>query len=53
MMLGGFAVMLGCVLVMFGGLVMVLDACVVAHVSLPVLPCENTTPVYAGGLTLC
>jgi hypothetical protein len=36
MMLGGFAVMLGCVLVMFGGLVMVLDACMVAHVSLPV-----------------
>lgn len=36
MMFGGFAVMLGCVLVVFGGLVMVLDACVVAHVSLPV-----------------
>jgi hypothetical protein len=35
-MLGGFAVMLRCVLVMFGGLVMVLDACVVAHDSLPV-----------------
>jgi hypothetical protein len=31
MMLGGFAVMLRRVLVMFGGLVMVLDACVVAH----------------------
>jgi hypothetical protein len=27
-------VMLGCVLVVFGGLVMVLDACVVAHVWL-------------------
>jgi hypothetical protein len=36
MMLGGFAVMLRCVLVMFGGLVMMLDACVVAHDSLPV-----------------
>jgi hypothetical protein len=34
--LGGFAVMLRCVLVMFGSLVMVPDACVVAHVSLPV-----------------
>jgi hypothetical protein len=36
MMLGGFAVMLRRVLVVFGGLVMVLDACVVAHDSLPV-----------------
>jgi hypothetical protein len=36
MVFGGFAVMLGCVLVVFGGLVMVLNACVVAHVSLPV-----------------
>jgi uncharacterized membrane protein len=36
MMLGGFAMMLGCVLVVFGGLVMVLNACMVAHVSLPV-----------------
>jgi hypothetical protein len=34
--LGGFAVMLRRVLVVFGGLVMVLDACVVAHDSLPV-----------------
>ena len=33
--LGGFAVMLGGMFVVFGGLVMVvLDACVVAHVSL-------------------
>jgi hypothetical protein len=36
MMLGGFAVMLCCVLVVFGGLVVVLDACVVVHISLPV-----------------
>ena len=50
---GGFAVMFRRVLVVFGGLVMVLNACVVAHVSLPVRPCENTTPVYAAGLTLC
>jgi hypothetical protein len=35
-MLGGFAVMLRRVLVVFGGLVMVLDACVVAHGALPV-----------------
>jgi hypothetical protein len=34
--LGGFAVMLRRVLVVFGGLVMVLDACVVAHGALPV-----------------
>ena len=33
---GGFAVMLRRVLVMLGGLVMVLDACVVAHGVLPV-----------------
>jgi hypothetical protein len=33
--LGGFAVMLGSVFVMFGRLVMVVDACVIAHVSLP------------------
>jgi hypothetical protein len=36
MMLGGFAMMLCRLLVVFGGLVMVLDACVVGHVSLPV-----------------
>jgi hypothetical protein len=36
MVLGGFAVMLGSMLVMLGGLVMVmLDACVVAHISSP------------------
>jgi hypothetical protein len=38
MMLGGFTMVLGCVLVMFGGLVMVLDACVVAHVFSPGWP---------------
>jgi hypothetical protein len=36
MMLGGFAVVLRCVLVVFGGLMVVLDACVVVHISLPV-----------------
>jgi hypothetical protein len=35
-MLGGFAMMFRRMLVVFGGLVMVLNACVVAHVSLPV-----------------
>jgi hypothetical protein len=38
MMLGGFTMVLGCVLVMFGSLVMVLDACVVAHVFSPGWP---------------
>jgi hypothetical protein len=41
MMFGGFAVMLGCMLVVFGGLVMVINACVVAHVSLPVRPVKT------------
>ncbi len=45
MMLGSFTVVLRRVLVMFGGLVMVLDACVVTHVALPVRQCENTMPV--------
>jgi len=36
MMLGGFAVMLGRVLVMFGGFVMMLHALMLAHISLPV-----------------
>ncbi len=35
MMFRGFAVVLRRLLVMFGGLVMVLNACVVAHVFLP------------------
>jgi hypothetical protein len=38
---GGFAVVLRCLLVVFGGLVMVLDACVVSHISLPV-QCEGS-----------
>jgi hypothetical protein len=38
MMRGGFTMVLGCVLVMFGSLVMVLDACVVAHVFSPGWP---------------
>jgi hypothetical protein len=38
MMLGGFAMVLGCVLVMFGSLVMMVDACVVAHVFSPGWP---------------
>jgi hypothetical protein len=36
MVLGGFAVMLGRVLVMFGGFVMMLHALMLAHISLPV-----------------
>ena len=38
---GGFAVVLCCLLVVFGGLVMVLDACVVSHISLPA-QCEGS-----------
>jgi hypothetical protein len=38
---GGFPVVLRCSLVVFGGLVMVLDACVVSHISLPV-QCETS-----------
>ena len=41
MVLGSFAVVLRCLLVVFGGLVMVLDACVVSHNSLPV-QCEGS-----------
>jgi hypothetical protein len=36
MVLGGFAVMPGRVFVMLGGLVMMLDALVLAHILLPV-----------------
>jgi hypothetical protein len=50
---GGFAVMLGRVLVVFGGLVMVLYACMVAHICSPGSSCENTPPVYVTNLTLC
>jgi hypothetical protein len=38
MMLGGFAMVLGCMFVMFGSLVMMVDACVVAHVCSPGWP---------------
>ena len=41
MVLGGFAVMPGGMLVVFGSLLMVLDACVVSHNSLPV-QCEKS-----------
>jgi hypothetical protein len=41
MMLGGFAVMLRRMFVVFGGLVMMLDACVFAHGALPV-GCEKS-----------
>ena len=50
-MFGGFAVMLRRMLVVFGGLVMVLDACVIAHDSLPVVGEVRT--VYAAQLTIC
>jgi hypothetical protein len=51
---GGFAVMLRRVFVMFGGLVMVFDACVVAHGFSPgSFLMKNATPVYAIRLTLC
>jgi hypothetical protein len=53
MVFGGLAVVLRCVLVMFGGFVMVLYACVVAHRFSPGSSCENATPVYATHLTLC
>ena len=39
--LGGFAMMLRCVLVMFRGLVVMLDACVAAHVCSPGLVSRN------------
>jgi hypothetical protein len=50
-MLGGFAMMLRGMLVVFRGLVMMLDACVIAHGALPVGGSIHT--VYAGRLTLC
>ena len=53
MMLGGFTMMLGCMFVMFGSFVMMVDACVVAHVFSPGWQCENATPVYAVRLTMC
>jgi hypothetical protein len=51
-MLGGFAMMLRRMFVMFRGLVMMLDACVVAHVSLPVVWLKARM-VYTTLLTLC
>jgi hypothetical protein len=51
-MFGGFAVMLRRVLVVLGGLVMMFDACVVAHGALPVSLFEVRT-VYAASLTVC
>ena len=54
MMLGGFTMMFRGVFVVFGSLVMmVLDACVVAHVFSPGWQCENAMPVYAVRLTVC
>ena len=50
--LGRFAVMLRRVFVVFGGLVMMLDAFVVAHIFSPGSSCENAIPVYAADLTL-
>jgi hypothetical protein len=41
MVLGRFAVMLRRMFVVFGGLVMMLDAFVVAHISLPVRPVKR------------
>jgi hypothetical protein len=52
MMPGGFAVMLGSVFVMFGGLVMVLDAFMLAHAVLPV-GWLKVRLSYAVRLTLC
>lgn len=49
--LGGFAVMTRRVLVMLCSLVMVLNACVVAHDDLPVA--NEVCHSYAGALTLC
>ena len=50
-MFGRFTVMLRGMLVVFGSLVMVLDACVIAHGALPVL--AKVHPVYARHLTMC
>ena len=52
MVLGGFAVVLRSLLVVFGGLVMVLDTCVISHISLPVRY-DKSSKVYASRLTLC
>jgi len=52
MMPGSFAMVLRGMLVMFSRLVMMLDACVVAHISSPVWRFKVYT-VYAHHLTLC
>ncbi len=51
MVLSGFAVMMRHMLVMFGCLVVVFNACVVAHDDLPVA--NEVCHLYAGALTLC
>ena len=51
--LGGFAVMLGSVFVMFGRLVMVVDACVVARVSLSRVGELKFASINRDRLTLC
>jgi hypothetical protein len=50
-MLGGFAVMLRSMLVVFGGLIVMLDVGVLAHMALRGLSLE-VGMVYAGSLTL-
>jgi hypothetical protein len=52
MVLGGFTVVLRCLLVVFGGLVMVLDACVVSHIFSPG-SVRKVCKIYASRLTLC
>jgi hypothetical protein len=49
---GGFAVMPRGVFVVFGSLLMVLDACVLAHVALPVWRLRVRL-IYTNPLTLC
>jgi hypothetical protein len=52
MMPGSFAVVLGGMLVVIGSLMMVLDACVIAHSRSPGLAIEVHI-LYANRLTLC
>ena len=49
---GSFTVVLGGMLVMFGSLMMMLDACVVAHIRSPGLAIKVRI-VYANHLTIC
>jgi len=51
--LGGFAVMLGGVFMVLGCLVMVVDACVVAHVSLSRVGELKSARINPDRLTLC